>query len=249
MGIKNLKFKIIKKVNTFFIDTLFPKKCLLCEKEVSWLCEICQIKIEFIDFQICPICEKYNTPLGAPCQKCKKQTALTGLIAASKYRKEDTAILIHNFKYNFIADLGQDLGKILLKSTTIHKLPLPQIIISVPLHPRRLRWRGFNQAEILAKYLSKNITPGLPLPISKDNLIRKKYTPAQMKIKNYHERKENLKDAFTIKNPEEIRNKIIWLIDDVATTGSTLFECAKVLKENGAKKIYALVLARQEFRK
>ena len=240
---------LFQKANNFFIDTLFPKKCLLCGKEGSWLCEICQGKIDFVDFQICPVCERFNTPLGTPCPKCKRETSLTGLITASRYRKEDLAILIHNFKYNFIADLGQDLGKILLEGATIHKLPLPSILIPVPLHPRRLRWRGFNQAQILTEYLSENITPGLPIPISKENLIRTKYTSAQMKIKDYHERKANLKDAFAIKNPDEIKNKIIWLVDDVATTGSTLFECAKILKENGAKKIYALVLARQEFKR
>jgi len=240
---------LFQKTNTLILDTLFPKKCLLCEKEGIWLCDVCQEKIELIDFQICPVCERFNTPLGSPCPKCKKETSLTGLITASRYGKKDLAILIHNFKYNFIADLGQELGKILIKGATIHKLPLPDLIIPVPLHPRRLRWRGFNQAEILTNYLSENVTPGFSISISKNNLFRKKYTSAQMKIKNYQERKENLKGAFAIKNPAEIKNKIIWLIDDVATTGSTLFECAKVLKNSGAKKIYALVLARQEFRK
>jgi len=244
-----MSYKIIQKTNELILDTLFPKKCLLCEKEGVWLCEICQEKIEFINFQVCPVCEKYISPLGSPCQKCKTQTALSGLITAAKYSPDNLAILVHHFKYNFISELGEDLGRILLKGATIHQLPLPNLIISVPLHPRRLRWRGFNQAEILANYLSENITPGFPILISKNNLIRKKYTSTQMKIKKYLERQKNMQNAFTIKNPAEFKNKTVWLIDDISTTGSTLFECAKVLKSAGAKKIYALVLARQEIGK
>ena len=240
---------ILKKIEIFFLDTLFPISCILCQKDGFWLCKNCQEKIGFIDFQVCPVCEKYISLLGAPCVKCKPKTALTGLIAAAKYDKEDLAIIIHRFKYNFIAKLGEELGKILLKGASIHNLPLPDIIIPVPLHPRRLRWRGFNQAEILSNYLSENITPGFFIPVSKNNLIRTKYTSAQMNIKKYTERQENIHNAFAIKNPLEIKNKTIWLIDDISTTGSTLFECAKVLKANGAKKIYALVLARQEIKK
>lgn len=240
---------LLPKINNLILDTLFPKRCLLCEKEGVWLCEICQGKIDLIDFQVCPVCEKYISPLGSPCQKCKGEAALNGLIIAAKYGKDNLAILIHRFKYNFISELGENLGQILLKGATIHKLPLPNLVIPVPLHPRRLRWRGFNQAEILAKYLNENITPGFTVEVLKNNLIRQKYTSAQMKIKKYALRKENMRGAFSVKNPTEIRNKIIWLIDDVCTTGSTIFECAKVLKSAGAKKIYALVLARQEIGK
>lgn len=240
---------LLPKINTIILDTLFPRKCLLCKKEGLWLCALCQEKIEFIDFQVCPVCEKYISPLGAPCQNCKSETALSGLITAAKYGKENLALLVHRFKYNFIAEIGEDLGKIMLQGATINKLPLPEIIIPVPLHPRRLRWRGFNQAEILANYLSENITPGFPIQVLKNNLIRQKYTSAQMKIKKYSLRKENMKNAFAVKDPAEIKNKIIWLVDDISTTGSTLFECAKVLKQSGAKKIYALILARQEIKK
>lgn len=228
---------------------MFPKKCLLCEKEGFWLCPLCEEKIAYIDFQVCPVCEKYNTPMGMPCEKCKRETALSGLITAAKYQKENLAKLVHNFKYNFVKDIGEDLGKIMLKGATINKLPLPDVIIPVPLHSRRLRWRGFNQAQILAEYLSKNITPGFSLSVSSNNLIRKKYTSSQMQIKKYQERQKNLQNAFAVKDPAEYKNKIIWLIDDISTTGSTLFECAKILKQAKAKKIFALVLARQEIKK
>lgn len=140
------------------------------------------------------------------------------------------------------------MGKILEKSISSSDLPLPEIIIPVPLHPRRLRWRGFNQAEILARHLSENIAPGLALPFETDLLERKKYTDPQMKIKNSGERKRNIKNAFALTNsfdPQIIKNKRVLLVDDIATTGATLFECSKVLKNAGAKEVFGIVIARQ----
>jgi ComF family protein len=130
-------------------------------------------------------------------------------------------------------------------------LAIPDLIIPVPLHPKRLRWRGFNQAELLAKYLGENMTPGFSLPVLSDVLIRQKNTTTQMKIKNYSERQKNMEGAFGInkENNNLIRSKNILLVDDVATTGSTLFECARILKKSGAASVFGIVVARQEFKK
>jgi ComF family protein len=138
-------------------------------------------------------------------------------------------------------------------------LPLPDLVVPIPLHKRRLRWRGFNQSELLANYISENLTPGMEIPVLNDILIRKKHTTPQMQVKKYSERKENIKDAFEIypvksaggsaEKFKRIKNKNILLVDDVATTGATLNECAKTLKQSGAKKVFALVLARQEMSK
>ena len=130
-------------------------------------------------------------------------------------------------------------------------LPLPDFIMPVPLHSRRLRWRGFNQAKLIAEIISQKLTPGFEIPILDEILIRKKYTRPQMKVKNYLDRQKNIQDSFILNEPgfEKVKNKKILLIDDVATTASTLLECARILKENGAKKVFAAVIARQEIRK
>lgn len=138
--------------------------------------------------------------------------------------------------------LGTLLKNALEKST----LPLPDMLIPVPLHQKRLRFRGFNQSELLAKELSEILTPGLELPLSCNILLRIRYTKPQIKTDSREERLANLKNAFAVAagQEDEIRDKYIWLIDDVATTGTTLEECAGLLKQHGAKTVFGIVLAR-----
>ncbi len=212
-------------------------------------------KIPLLSFQLCPYCEKEITIGGRVCEKCKKMALeknapppLDALICAIKYK--DVSKFVHLFKYNFIADLGVPLGKIIAKTLWKNNLPLPDLIIPVPIHKRKLKWRGFNQAEILAQSVSQNLTPGFTLPVYFDILVRRKNTRAQMKIKNYQERLKNVRNIFAILPEKEklFRDKKILLIDDIATTGATLIECAKILKSAGAKKVCGAVIARQEFK-
>lgn len=239
------------KIKKFILDTIFPIYCLSCQKEGVWLCRKCQHKIILKTEQTCPICKKAIVPNGETCFSCKHETSLDGILVTSFYRKNKErtllAVLIHYYKYRFIKTIGSSLGKILEKSILSSSLPLPDTIISVPLHKRRLRWRGFNQSEVLAFHLSKNLTPGFSIPVLKDTLIRNRYTKPQAEIKNKENRKVNTLNAFTIakENLSFIKEKNIFLIDDIVTTGSTLAECAKELKKAGAKKVYGIVLARQ----
>lgn len=238
-------------IKKFILDTVFPIYCIGCDKEGVWFCEKCFGKIPFKLEQVCPICKKIIIPSGKVCFDCKGENSIDGILVASFYKKnkEKTILakLIHYHKYRFALGLGAVLGKILEKSILNSALPLPEIIIPVPLHPRRLRWRGFNQAQLLAQYLGENLTPGFPLPVYPNAILRNRYTKPQMEIKDKRQREINTQDAFTLNSQTapEINGKIIFLIDDLATTGSTLFECSKVLKKAGAKKVYGVVLARQ----
>lgn len=278
---------MLAEIQQFLLDTLFPIGCLGCGKSNIWLCDSCLKKIPLKIEQFCPICEKNITPGGQVCSACQKKSAIDALLAASFYeteakssrlreyqfitsfqKRELVSQAVHCYKYRFVQDLHIPLGKIMLEALLNSQLPLPDFIIPVPLHKKRLRRRGFNQAELLANYLSKNLAPGFEIPALNNLLIRKKNTRPQMEIKNYSRRKENLKGAFTIVNViDEINTpissdskkkeygintlggKTILLVDDIATTGSTLFECAKTLKQNGAKKVFAAVVARQEYNK
>jgi ComF family protein len=109
----------------------------------------------------------------------------------------------------------------------------------VPLGKRRLKWRGFKQAEELAKELSSF----LKIPLVSDCLIKIKETLPQVELSE-KEREENIKGVFKIKNDEKILGKKILLVDDVYTTGSTMKECARILKRAGAKEIIGIVIAR-----
>lgn len=247
---------LYQKIKNFILDILFPISCLSCGQDGFWLCAECLEKIPILNFQVCPRCERIIIDQGKLCPNCKKHTKfehfyLDALIVATKYNANNIAKIIHLYKYNFIQDLSAPLGEILTKGLFKSNLPLPDFIMPVPLHSRRLRWRGFNQAKLIAEIISQKLTPGFEIPILDEILIRKKYTRPQMKVKNYLDRQKNIQDSFILNEPgfEKVKNKKILLIDDVATTASTLLECARILKENGAKKVFAAVIARQEIRK
>lgn len=248
-----------KKLHNFILDTLFPVHCLYCQKYGTWVCQECARKISLLPVQVCPYCEKTISPNGKICPLCKNKFLekneswpLDALVVSTKYEKDGISRLVYCFKYNFIQDLGEFLAKIISEAFILNNLPLPDIIIPIPLHPKRLRWRGFNQSEILANYLSQNLAPGFPIPIISNFLIRKKYTRAQMKIKNYQERQKNIRNIFALnrivetRHASSLRGKTILLVDDIATTGATLFEAGRVLKSAGVKKVFAVVIARQE---
>lgn len=254
-----LNYILFQKIKIFLLDILFPIDCLFCQKSNEWLCSECLEKISILKEQVCPYCEKNISPFGKICSHCKSNFLiknqsfwLDSLIVSTSYQKNKISKIIHYFKYNFVCDLSIPLAKIMIKAILEHNLPLPDIIIPVPLHSRRLRWRGFNQSELLANQISQNLTPGLIIPLFDNLLFRQKFTLPQMRIKNYQERKNNLKDAFILNRDlpfqKILKNKTVLLIDDVSTTGSTLNECAKVLKINGAKLVFGAVIARQEIK-
>ncbi|MCG2686563.1 ComF family protein, partial [Candidatus Parcubacteria bacterium] len=149
---------------------------------------------------------------------------------------------IHKFKYNFARELAEPLSKLMIKKITelntelIHELK-NFVILPVPLHQRRLAWRGFNQAELLAQAVAQEFG----LQINNNLLIRKKYTSPQVKLKS-KDRNKNIQGAFEIKSNLIFKN--ILLIDDVITTGATMNEIARILKNNGAKKVFGLAIAR-----
>jgi len=253
------------RIRNFILDTLSPISCISCGQKDLWLCDQCAGKIILLDFQVCPYCEREITEQGKVCPSCKnkflsqnKIIPLDNLLTAASYTNPLISRLVHLYKYNFVEDLSIHLGYLLLKNLLKNNIALPDIIVPVPLHPRRLRWRGFNQSYLLAKFVSENLTPGLTIPVSNEIIYRKKYTPPQMSIKNYSERQKNIANAFYVNHSRHssdnsshsshLKDKTILLIDDIATTGSTLIECAKALKQNGAQKIIGAVIARQEIK-
>jgi len=114
------------------------------------------------------------------------------------------------------------------------------VLVPIPLHPSRRRWRGFNQAELLGKMITAN----LDLPFAPDLLIRKKKTQPQFKL-GKKSRQQNLKNAFVVSDSKFlILNFCFLLFDDVFSSGATLNEAAKTLKRAGAKQVWGLTLAR-----
>lgn len=115
----------------------------------------------------------------------------------------------------------------------------PDIILPVPLHPKRLRWRGFNQALVLARVIGRR----WQIPVDPFILVRSRETPPQTQLSE-KERRKNVRGAFSLNSRKTVKGRIILLVDDVYTSGATVNECSRVLRRAGAKEVYVLTLAR-----
>jgi ComF family protein len=145
---------------------------------------------------------------------------------------------VHQLKYRNLRAIATPLSKLLADYFYVNPVPA-DLMIPVPLHRKRLRERGYNQSELLAKEMSKLVG----IPVKTDSLMRLKYTNSQAQSPSLTERRSNLDDAFTCGN-NVLENKKILLIDDVATSGATLNACASALKKAGAGSVWGLTLAR-----
>jgi len=240
---------LFSRIRKIVLDTLFPISCFSCEVPDQWICGKCLAGIRIRENQFCPACENIATPYGKICPSCRerRKTRLDGLVVAASYENPLLKRLVSGFKYRFITDLAEPLGHLLTGAIVQNDLPVPDFIVPVPLHPRRLRWRGFNQSRLLAEKIAGEITPLMRIEVL-EILGRKKYRKPQMGIKKYQDRLDNVKGIFHLENGFlDLKNKQILLIDDIATTGATLEECARVLKSAGAKKVFAAVIARQNY--
>lgn len=170
------------------------------------------------------------------------KTKIEKIYCATEYRQDIIKDLIYDYKYKFIKEIKHKLAWIIMKhlEKTGFEKTEDYIIIPVPLHKKRLRWRGFNQSELLAKEIGKYFE----IPVKTNVLVRSKYTMPQTLQTDKDERLKNLKGAFECKNPDILQNKHVILVDDVVTTGSTLKECAKTLLANDAKKVSAIAVAK-----
>lgn len=204
-----------------FIRLFFPKNCEACGKSLlkkeDFLCTQCLYDIPRTKFH-----EKEDNVLNRlfyGITKIKYSTALYFFKKGSKFRA-----LIHKLKYNCQKELGIELGKMSgneIKGSFFEEVDM---IIPVPLHFAKQRKRGYNQSELIAEGLSGSFKK----EYRNDVLIRAAYTETQTK-KTLEERRKNVKSAFKVILPEEIKGKHILLIDDVVTTGSTLASCANEL--------------------
>lgn len=229
--------------HNFFIDSFFPISCLVCGTGDQWLCEECSKKINYNNTLFCPACLKQSRK-GEYCSNCRDNYFLDGLWIVGHYNDSNLNKLIKKMKYSFIRDLAAVLATMandwIQKDKDIKKIftSSENILIPVPLHPRRLKWRGFNQSELICKNLAK--------PNNKKtdtcSLIKIKNNKLQSKL-NKQERNLNIQNAYEWTGKHLNQKKII-LIDDIFTTGATVNECAKVLKKAGASEVWALAIAK-----
>ncbi|TJX14889.1 ComF family protein [Tissierella creatinini] len=207
-------------------NLLFPTKnlCYLCKDRngvvVDFICNECRERLVFSNKEV-----DLDTDLIHRTIYC---------LSYNKYLKE----IVHDFKFNDKSYLYKPLAELMFITIKNKEIKDIDLIAYIPIHRKKEAIRGYNQSELLASYIGEV----LYLPISRNNLIKYKWTKEQNTL-NRSERLKNLKDSFTIRNPNEFINKRILLIDDLITTGSTFKECANLIMEIGAKSVTCLALS------
>ncbi|SRR3989338_2648809 len=224
----------------FILDLVFPELCQGCGIEGTYLCVPCQQKIT-APLSRCLSCGKPSL-LGTTHLECRsREISLAGLMVAAEYEYRPVRDLVWHYKYSLVRDIGEILATILADYLVRNDLLdyfETAAVVPVPLHDRRRRLRGFNQAELIAYHLSRKFGFSY-LPILK----RIKPTPSQVELPR-EERLNNVRGVFAAEPTPSLGERKIILIDDVATTGATLNECAKVLMQGEPREIWGLVVAR-----
>ena len=206
-------------------------------------CSACYAKIHFIQSSLCPCC-------GIPFAGADGGSHLCGdcIVSKSVYSaaravgRYETTLLeaIHRFKYNGRIHIGEILGKLTAEfAYPGFNIGEYSLIMPVPLHPKRLREREFNQSVVLAREVSRTFH----IPLDFMTLRRHVYTDPQISL-GKKEREANVHGAFSVADSGKVKGQRIILVDDVYTSGSTVKECARVLMKNRAERVAVLTLAR-----
>ena len=228
------------------VSLFYPPLCVACSANVEpdkYLCASCQEKAPRIK---APFCAKCSEPFAGAisgsfsCANCAHREIHFDAAVAAYRSRGLVRRLVHEFKYNREIHLRHPVASWLCQTMNDPRLRGRHfdLIVPVPLHPARERERGFNQAQLLAEILSDKID--IPLAPA---LERIRYTTTQTAF-DRAERMQNLHNAFRLRKKIVVRDLRVLLIDDVLTTGSTLSECARILKEAGAISVYAATAAR-----
>jgi len=247
---KGLNFK---KIEESFLSLFLPADCKICSKPLkslncSFICEECWNKVKWLEPPYCSICSKPFSPSETSpinsfsiCAECKKNSLYFKKVFVPTLYEGVMKKIIHIFKYQGKRGVIRGIKKIMETYFSQNHLPFSHLhlVVPIPLYRNKLKERGFNQAELLARIIAEYFN----IKLSKSNLEKIKPTQSQTKL-SASKRIKNMKGVFVVKNKEEFWGKDILLVDDIYTTGATLKEAAKILKKARAKEIYAFTLAR-----
>jgi len=231
------------------VDLLLPASCTYCNGPlrgslVPGFCPSCWADLATLRGPACPCCgrpfaspEALSASPGHECRTCRAEPPVFDQAVAAGLFEGQLREAIHRYKYTPLRALGRPLASWMAGSIVLTR----QIdaVMPVPLHRSRLRQRGFNQALLLAKGVADRFN----LALRYDDLVRIRPTRPQVELTG-RERSTNVQGAFALRCPDAVRDLHILIIDDVLTTGSTMNECARVLKDAGAATVTAFTLAR-----
>jgi len=216
-------------------EAIFPTSCVGCGRGGRWLCVQCERQTLNITRPTCPYCGRL-TARGKLCPRCRGKSNLTGLVVAGYYREGPLKEAICAFKYEFVQELLPYLSALLVRALKNSGLPKHMVLVPLPLSFWRRLYRGFNQGELLAEAIAKKTGRQM------DNCLGRVGERVPQVDLPDSQRRKNVQGVFRlIKKPTFKR---VILVDDVFTTGATMEEAAKVLREAGVREVWGLVLAK-----
>lgn len=241
--------KIYAWVKDALLHVILPNTCYACRGDLPFrrkepLCQHCAQAVKKVEGLYCKRCGKPLSGGGAHCYRCRGSKAKNfkcKIIRSALIFGPEVRSLVHAFKYAHQSYLACFLAEEMLRKWPSYpELAQADVVIPVPLHAKKYKKRGYNQSFLLAKFLGEKLS----LPVEDKVLQRVKDTPSQTGFGRLG-RIENMKEAFQCPSVQQIKGKIVLLIDDVTTTGATLEACAVALRNAGAKKVMAYTLARE----
>jgi len=226
------------KLKGVALNLLFPQFCVGCGRDGAFICLECVNKLPHIEP---PVCLKCGIPIieNSFCDACANWAAdIDGIRAPLRFEgiiRES----VHQLKYQNLRAISATLAEMLREFLVVNPVSA-DLLIPVPLHPKRLRERGYNQSALLAQELSKSIG----IPVDEKSLVRTRYSLPQARTKSVAERHLNVVGLFEC-SADTVRGKNILVLDDVTTSGATLNACATALKQAGAVAVRGLALAKE----
>lgn len=237
----------VRKLGYALLDLALPPRCHLCRSFIPGagplhLCPACYDKLPLLSPPCCSICGQPLAGAGDnhPCGDCLLHPPPWEAARAALLFDGGCRDLIHAFKYRHRFHLRRPLALLTAgRLAAFAAETQADLLTPVPLHPRRLRQRGFNQSLLLAELLEK----AWQLPLQRQLLQRTRYTTSQTEL-SAEQRATNLRDAFAVSDPAAVTGKRVLLVDDVFTTGATLAECSRCLLQAGAVAVCCVTVAR-----
>ncbi len=240
---------VLVRGGKYVLHVLFPRTCATCGKDLPYLhteplCTACENGLVLPGPLICKRCGVVLKSGGAHCFHCrgsKESTYKCKIIRSACNFNEFSRGLVYALKYQGAGYVSPYMGRVMAQRFgLLTELAGVNLVISVPLFKKRQRKRGYNQSELLARAFCQQT--GLALDVS--SLVRVRDTGSQTKL-GRQARADNMTGAFNVVNPAAVKGKTVLLMDDVATTGSTLEGCAQALRLAGAKRVLAYTFARE----
>ncbi len=232
------------------LEIIYPPRCHICMEFMDVhpvgrgdICDECFSNLIPLAHPYCSICgEPFKSKVEEDhlCEKCIRRKPFYDELRSPYLYEQDLMTAVQAIKYGGKSYIVKSMGPLLADFAKERITSMEDMIIMpVPLHKKKLRQRGFNQSALMVK----EISPVLDIEADYFSLIRIRDTETQAGL-NLEQRRKNVKGAFDLRGERNLKGKTVILVDDVATTGNTINECAKVLKKAGCEKVMGLTLAR-----